>query len=201
LIKINYVGCQTLILPLRSFRCAASLFISVITPTQDRPPNEVRRDGCHTCMSLASLRMSRSNGDERQRRAELGLIKLKDTRRSTLYQNLLFFLSEVERNVRYRTLSLPRPLKRRSLFKCPTALEAAMDRFVTRENIKRYSELPSESTDAAERSRIMKFLAGEVAKIKLELRRRGDAPGGRLPVNAATGNRVEYDQEGQRGGG
>jgi len=41
-----------------------------------------------------------------------------------------------------------------------------MDRFVTRENIERYSKLASESTDAAERSRIMKFLAEEVAKIK-----------------------------------
>jgi len=58
-----------------------------------------------------------------------------------------------------------------------------MDRFVTRENIKRYSKLASESTDAAERSRIMKFLADEVAKIKLELRRRGDAPEGQSPVN------------------
>jgi hypothetical protein len=84
---------------------------------------------------------------------------------------------------------LPRPPKRRSLFKCPTALQAEMDRFVTRENIERYSKLASESMDAAERSRVMKFLADEVAKIKLELRRRGDAPGGRLPVNAATENR------------
>ena len=50
-----------------------------------------------------------------------------------------------------------------------------MDRFVTRENIERYRKLASESTDAAERSRILKFLADEVAKIKLELRRRGDA--------------------------
>ena len=44
-----------------------------------------------------------------------------------------------------------------------------MDRFVTRENIERYSKLASESMDAAERSRVMKFLADEVAKIKLEL--------------------------------
>ena len=69
------------------------------------------------------------------------------------------------------------------MFKCPAALEAAMDRFVTRENIERYSKLASESTDAAERSRIVKFLAEEVAKIKLELRRRSDAPEGRSPVN------------------
>jgi len=58
-----------------------------------------------------------------------------------------------------------------------------MDRFVTRENIERHSKIASESTDAAERSRIMKFLADEVAKIKLELRRRGDAPEGQSPVN------------------
>ncbi len=55
--------------------------------------------------------------------------------------------------------SLPRPPKRRSLVKCPTALEAEMDRFIARENIKRYSKLASESTDATERSRILKFLA------------------------------------------
>jgi len=35
----------------------------------------------------------------------------------------------------------------------------------------------------------MKFLADEVAKIKLELRRRSDAPEGRSLVNAATENR------------
>jgi hypothetical protein len=155
--------------------CRQSFYFHHHTAT-DRPPNEVRGDECHACMSFASLRMSRSDGDERHRRAELGSIKLKDTRRSTLYQNLLFFLSEVERNVRYRTLSLPRLPKRRSLFKCPTALEAEMDRFVTRENIERYSKLASESTDAA--------LADEAAaKIKLELRRRSDAPKGRSPVN------------------
>jgi hypothetical protein len=36
----------------------------------------------------------------------------------------------------------------------------AMDGFVTRENIERYRKLASESTDSAERSRIMKLLAG-----------------------------------------
>ena len=47
----------------------------------------------------------------------------------------------------------------------------------------------------------MKFLADEVAKIKLELRRRGDAPEGRSPVNAATEKRVEDDGKEQRTGG
>ena len=46
-----------------------------------------------------------------------------------------------------------------------------MDRFISRENIERYRKLASESTDSIERSRIMKLLADEVAKIKLELRR------------------------------
>ena len=45
----------------------------------------------------------------------------------------------------------------------------AMERFVSRENIKRYRHLASESTDAAERSRIMRLLADEEAKFKLEL--------------------------------
>jgi hypothetical protein len=65
----------------------------------------------------------------------------------------------------------------------------AMDRFVTRENIEQYRKLASETTDPTERSRIMKFLADEVAKIKLKLRRRGDAS----PVNAATEKRVDQD--------
>ena len=76
-----------------------------------------------------------------------------------------------------------------------------MDRFVSRENIRRYRRLASESTDAAERSRIMKLLAEEEAKFKLELSRRRDAPEGRSPVNAATENRVEHDGEEQRDGG
>ena len=76
----------------------------------------------------------------------------------------------------------------------------AMDKFVTRENIERYRKLASELTDFAERSRIMKMLAEEVTKIKLELRRRSDAPEGRLPVHAATENQVERDGERQRSG-
>ena len=50
----------------------------------------------------------------------------------------------------------------------------AMDRFVSRENIKRYRHLASESTDAAERTKIMKLLADEEAKFKLELSGSGD---------------------------
>ncbi len=77
----------------------------------------------------------------------------------------------------------------------------AMDRFVTRENIDRYRKLASETTDPTERSRIMKMLAEEVTKIKLELRRRGDAPERRSSVSGITENRVEYDGEKQQGGG
>ena len=51
-----------------------------------------------------------------------------------------------------------------------------MDSFVSRENIRRYRKLASESTNATERSRIMKLLAEEETKFKLELRRRGDPP-------------------------
>jgi hypothetical protein len=77
----------------------------------------------------------------------------------------------------------------------------ATDRFVTRENIERYRKLASESTDSAERSRIMKLLAEEVTKIKLELRRRSDTPERRSPVNAAAESRAEHDGEEQRSGG
>ena len=76
-----------------------------------------------------------------------------------------------------------------------------MDRFVTRENIRRYRRLASKSTDAAERQQIMTLLADEETKFKLELRRRGDAPKGRSSVNAATEDRVEHDGEEQQGGG
>jgi len=54
-----------------------------------------------------------------------------------------------------------------------------MDRFVSRENIQRYRELPSESTSAAERSRILKLLAEEEAKFKSELSRSNDDAAGR----------------------
>jgi hypothetical protein len=83
------------------------------------------------------------------------------------------------------------------------ALEAAMDamdRFVTRENIERYRKLASESTDSTERSRIMKLLAEEVTKVKVELRRRGDVPEGRSPINAATEHLIERKGEEQRSG-
>jgi hypothetical protein len=74
-----------------------------------------------------------------------------------------------------------------------------MNRFVTRENIERYRRLASGSTDSTERSRIMKLLAAEGAKFKLELRCSGDASEGRSA--AAAVNRVEHDGEEQRGGG
>jgi hypothetical protein len=43
-----------------------------------------------------------------------------------------------------------------------------MDRFVNRENIERYRGLASESTNDSERLRILKLLAAERAKFKLE---------------------------------
>ena len=49
-----------------------------------------------------------------------------------------------------------------------------MDSFVSRENIRRYRKLASELTDTTERSRIMRLLAEQEAKFKLELRRGGD---------------------------
>jgi hypothetical protein len=52
----------------------------------------------------------------------------------------------------------------------------AMDRFVNRENIDRYRRLASDSTDVAERLRILKLLAEEVAKFKLELSRQTACP-------------------------
>ena len=56
-----------------------------------------------------------------------------------------------------------------------------MDRFVNRQNIERYRRLAVETTNATERLQIMKLLAEEEAKFKLELRtamlRRGAATG------------------------
>ena len=45
-----------------------------------------------------------------------------------------------------------------------------MDRFVNRQNIERYRRLAIETTNATERLQIMKLLAEEEAKFKLELR-------------------------------
>ena len=78
--------------------------------------------------------------------------------------------------------------------------KAAMDRFVSRENIKRYRRLAGESTDAAERSRILKLLAVEESRFTPDVSRRGGAPEGRLPVNAATENPVEHDGGRRRSG-
>jgi len=76
-----------------------------------------------------------------------------------------------------------------------------MDNFISRENIRRYRKLASESTDASERSRIMSLLAEEVDKLKLELSGRRDASEGRSPVNTATEDRVEHDGDEQQGAG
>jgi hypothetical protein len=76
----------------------------------------------------------------------------------------------------------------------------AMDRFVSRENIERYRRLSNETTEAAERLRILKLLAEEEASFKLELSGRGDAPEERSSVSMATEHRVEHDGEKQQGG-
>jgi hypothetical protein len=76
----------------------------------------------------------------------------------------------------------------------------AMDRFVSRENIKRYRQLASESLEPAERSLIMKLLAEEVTQFKVELRSQPKVPEGSSPVNAATETRVRHDGERQRSG-
>ena len=79
-----------------------------------------------------------------------------------------------------------------------------MDRFVSRENIKRYRKLASKSTDAAERSRVTKLPADEEAKIKLELRRT-TRRSAKEQISSSTPRPekigVEYDREGQRAGG
>jgi hypothetical protein len=74
-------------------------------------------------------------------------------------------------------------------------LETTMDRFFNRENIKRYRNLASASTDATERLRIVRLLAEEEAQFRLELRRRGDVPKGRSTVNAIAAIRVEHGGE------
>jgi hypothetical protein len=78
---------------------------------------------------------------------------------------------------------------------------SSMDRFVSGENVKRYRRLASESIDAVERVRILKLLADEEAKFKLELGRSDGAREGRSPANAATENRGEHDGEEQKRGG
>jgi hypothetical protein len=54
----------------------------------------------------------------------------------------------------------------------------AMDRFVSRENIERYRRLASDSAHDGERLLILKLLAEEEAKFKVELRRGSDIPEG-----------------------
>jgi hypothetical protein len=48
-------------------------------------------------------------------------------------------------------------------------VEAAVDRFVNRQNVERYRRL-KEARNAAEREQIMRLLAEEMAKFKLEFR-------------------------------
>ena len=72
----------------------------------------------------------------------------------------------------------------------------------TEKTLSDIANLLANRPNATERLRIMTLLAEEEAKFKLELSRRGDAPGGgRSPVNPATENPFKYDREEQRGGG
>ena len=76
-----------------------------------------------------------------------------------------------------------------------------MDNFVSRENIKRYRKLASESKDTTARSRILKLLAEEEAKLKFEIGLSRDAPEGPSPVDAATENQVGHDGKERRARG
>jgi CRP-like cAMP-binding protein len=61
------------------------------------------------------------------------------------------------------------PAKRaQRCFMSDSLQKAAMDSFVSRENIKRYRRLAGESMDFAERSKIAKLAAGKEAKFKLK---------------------------------
>jgi hypothetical protein len=71
--------------------------------------------------------------------------------------------------------------------------EAAMDRFVNRQNIERYRRLAIETTNATERLQIMKLLAEEEAKFMLDLRT------AMVRGGAAIVRPFEPDREGQRG--
>jgi hypothetical protein len=55
--------------------------------------------------------------------------------------------------------------------------DAGMDRFINRQNIDRYRRLASEATSATDRLRIMKLLADEEVKFKLEF----NIPGTKAP--------------------
>jgi hypothetical protein len=91
--------------------------------------------------------------------------------------NLLFTVERSRVTCPLPDMELASPARKAQRFKMSNGLqEAAMDRFVSRENIRRYRKLVSESTDATERSQIMKMLAEEETKFKLELRRGGDPP-------------------------
>lgn len=50
------------------------------------------------------------------------------------------------------------------------AWEAAMDRFTNEENVERYRRLANEAISDTERLQVLKLLAVEVAKFKLELK-------------------------------
>jgi hypothetical protein len=70
-----------------------------------------------------------------------------------------------------------------------------MDRFVNRQNIERYRRLAGETTNATERLRVIKLLAEERAKFKLEFKvRNAMARRGMASVGP-----FGFDREEQRG--
>ena len=72
-----------------------------------------------------------------------------------------------------------------------------MDRFVNRQNIDRYRRLAREATNANDRLQIMKLLAEEEAKFKLELRvpTSHDAP---RPSELPVGGELLAENEGKQ---
>ena len=99
-------------------------------------------------------------------------------------------------------MELASPARKAQRAKMSNGLQrAAMDDFVSRENIRRYRKLAGKSTDVTQRSRIMSLLAVEEDKLKLELSGRRDTSEERSPVNTATEDRVEHDGDEQQGGG
>jgi hypothetical protein len=151
-------------------------------------------------LSFAPKRLS-----PRAANACIGLTRQVEERAQTevlSQSNLLFPLSEVGSKCPLADIELASPARKAQRFKMSDGLQAAtMDSFVSRENIRRYRKLASESTDATERSQIMKLLAEEETKFKLELRRGGEPPDGRSPADTATEDRVKRDGDEQQGAG
>jgi hypothetical protein len=69
--------------------------------------------------------------------------------------------------------------------------EAAMDRFVTRQDIDRYRKLADETTSAAERRQILKLLAEEKARFRQEF-----APRVAIAVSARIARQADVTRSG-----